>query len=146
MKCVRGQGDGFVGWGGLHTGEINARVTEGEDFVLDGFCGNLSDSGCSCARAAHCAANPGEKFLWAERLGYIVIRAEFQQQNFIFHLGISAEDYDRYGGGQRLELPAEIFAGHSRKLQTKNHRARKLFAETDQAAGAIGSDFSQSRV
>src|SRR5258708_6770968 len=146
LKFLRGQGDGFARSGGFHTGEINARVTEGEDFVLDGFCGNLSNSVCSCARAAHCAANPGEKLLWAERLGYIVIRAEFQQQNFIFHLGISAEDYDRYGGGQRLEFPAEIFAGHSRKLQIKNHRAGKLFAEKFQTGGAIGSDLYLERV
>src|SRR6266436_5172064 len=81
LEFLRGQRDGFSPSGGFHAGEIDARVAEGEDFVLDGLRGNLGYRRRAGAGAAHGAANASEKFLGAERLGYVIIGSELQQED-----------------------------------------------------------------
>jgi len=91
-------------------------------------------------------ANPGEKPLGLKGLVTESSAPSSSNRTLSFHLGIALRTTIGTEAASALNFPAEIFAGHSRKLQIRTHRAGKLFAEKFQTGGAIGSDLYLKRV
>src|SRR4029079_15611046 len=55
-----------------------------------------------------CNANPCQQFAWTERLSYIVICAELQQQDFVGNVAGGAKHDDRSGRRMLFDLAADV--------------------------------------
>ena len=132
--------DESSGVGGFHTGEIDAGFAKNQHLVIDGFGRDMGNDGRIGASATHSTAHAGEKLPGAERFRDVVVGAKLQEKDFVFDLGIGAEDDDGNRSGQGLEFAAEFLAGLTRKLEIEDDRGRSLLAKELQTGQTIARD------
>src|SRR5665213_647043 len=85
----------------------------------------------------HCASNPCEQFLGAERLRNIVVGSQFEEQYFIVNVSIGAQYHNWYGGHFSFNEPTQLFSGQPGELQIEDHYIGYLLSETFKALQTI---------
>jgi hypothetical protein len=89
-------------------------------------------------RAAKGGTNTRQQFSRAKWLGYVVIRAQFEQQNFVSYFRGSAQNDDRNMGRRLLDLPANVASCESRKAKIEENDSGLRGLKGFEAGTSIG--------
>ena len=89
--------------------------------------------------AAQHRADTGDEFARGVRLGHVVVRAEFEADNFV-DLRVARRDHDDRDVGCRAQLLAHVGSGHAGQHQVKKDEVDVARGEFRKCGLAIGGD------
>src|SRR5271166_461624 len=110
LKFLRGQHYDLAVTLNFHLLEVDRDAVEANE-------AHISRSSGMPQRCAHA----GQQLARTERLSYVIIRSQLEQQNLVGNVAGGAENDDRQSGGQRLDLFAQVAPGKLRQTQVKNN-------------------------
>src|SRR5215469_11154776 len=110
FELLRRQSNGFTGANRLHAGEIDSRIAEEQDFAAYGSRGHMRNNWFGRPGAPHGTTYTSQKLFRAERLGYVIVGTQFQQENLVIDFRDCAQNHHGYGGGDALEFAAQFLA------------------------------------
>src|SRR5437016_221886 len=86
--------------------ECSSGVTNSHDLMIYGLDSHLGGCLLRLTGSPHCPADTRQELFRAEWFGDVIIRTQFQEQNFVLNLGIGAQDNYGHRGCDDLEFTA----------------------------------------